>query len=211
MVQPAFVVYFAAGSGELPTADAAAAALRKAGLLSIGIRPAVQLPPLPIELLQHMGLGELEERIARSATNVVLVVAKDLNMPPRAGLWAALAAALAVRDLPPNLDKLSIFMNAVAQYLVEATFREVTARKASVDRLELPAEISVDRALVARALRQKDDNAPTDDGRVTAVLRFDSDQSTSRPPMIRIERPPSFAGDTGVWLNELAGTLLGQD
>jgi uncharacterized protein YegJ (DUF2314 family) len=296
MVQPAFAVYFGAGSGELPTADAAAGALdqwasahipsplreavaafRKAGLLSIGVRPAAQLPLPPIELLQHMGLGELEERIARSATHVVLVVAKDLNMPPRAGLWAALAGALAVRDLvqgvifdpeslriikaeegagwfspngvvrvaehiivpfsigdrglgwmttrglgkfalpdlelrdlPPNLDKLSIFMNAVAQYLVEAAFREVAARKANIDRLELPAEVSIDRALVARALRQKDDNASTDDGRVTAVLRFDSDPSTSGPPMIRIERPPSFAGDTGVWLNHVAGELLGK-
>src|SRR5207302_1475083 len=43
----------------------------------------------------------------------------------------------------------------------------------------------------------------------TAAIRFDSDQSTSGPPMIRIERPPSFSGDTGVWLNHVAGELLG--
>src|SRR5207302_4570955 len=175
------------------------------------------------------------------STHVVLVLAKDLNMPPRAGLWAVLAAALSIRDrvdgvifdtealpivkpedaidwfspsgevrvaqhiivpfsigerglgwmttrgltkfgvpdlelrdLPPNLDKLSLFMNGVAQYLVEATFREVTARKASVDRLELPAEISIDRAQVARALHAKPDEPPADDLRVTAAIRFDS-------------------------------------
>src|SRR5207245_6015618 len=118
MVQPVFAVYFAPGSRGLPDLDAAArdlddwasahipsplreavAAFRKAGLLTVSVRPADQLPPLPIELIQFMGLGELEDRIARSATHVVLVLAKDLNMPPRAGLWAALADALSVRDL----------------------------------------------------------------------------------------------------------------
>jgi len=295
MVQPVFAVYFAPGPGGPPDIEAAStaaggwvsgnvssplrdaiAAFRKADLLSVSVRPADQLPPLPLELLQFMGLGELEERIARSSTHVVLVLAKDLNMPPRAGLWAALAAALGIkdlvegvifdpealrivkpedatryfspsgairvaehimvpfsigdrglgwmttrglgkfglpdlelRDLPPNLDKLSLFMNGVAQYLVEATFREVAARKANIDRLELPAEISIDRAQVARALRAKPDEPPADDVRVTAAIRFDSDQSTSGPPMIRIERPPSFSGDTGVWLNHVAGQLLG--
>ena len=295
MVQPVFAVYFAPGPGGLPDLDAAArdlddwasahipsplreavAAFRKAGLLTVSVRPADQLPPLPIELLQFIGLGELEDRIARASTHVVLVLAKDVNMPPRAGLWAALAAALSVRDLvegvifdpealrivkpqdamgwfspngevrvaqhiivpfsigdrglgwmttrglskfgvpdielrdlPPNLDKLSIFMNGVAQHLVEAAFREVAARKSTVDRLELPGEISIDRAQVARALRAKPDGPPADDIRVTAAIRFDSDQSTSGPPMIRIERPPSFSGDTGVWLNHVAGELLG--
>ena len=296
MVQPVLAVYFVPGSHGPPDLDAAArdlddwatahvpsplreavAAFRKAGLLTVSVRPADQLPPLPIELLQFMGLGELEERIARSSTHVVLVLAKDLNMPPRAGLWAVLAAALSIRDrvdgvifdpealrivkpedaidwfspsgevrvaqhiivpfsigerglgwmttrgltkfgvpdlelrdLPPNLDKLSIFMNGVAQHLVEATFREVAARKAQVDSLELPAEITIDRAQVARALRREPDNAPTDDIGVTAAIRFDPDQSQSAPPMIRIERPPSFAGDTGVWLNHVAGELLGK-
>src|SRR2546428_13703719 len=118
MVQPVFAVYFAPGAGGLPDIDAASsaaeewvsgnvpsplrdaiAAFRNAGLLSVSVRPAGQLPPLPIELLQFMGLGELEDRIARSSTHVVLVLAKDLNMPPRAGLWAALAAAVSVREL----------------------------------------------------------------------------------------------------------------
>src|SRR5438445_9356424 len=296
MVQPVFAVYFAPGPGGLPDVDAASsrlddwvtahvpsplrdtvAAFRKAGLLSVSVRPAGQLPPLPIELLQFMGMGELEDRIARASTHVVLVLAKDLNMPPRAGMWAALAAALSVRDLvdgvifdpealrivkpedavgwfslngevrvaqhiivpfsigdrglgwmttrglskfgvpdielrdlPPNLDKLSIFMNGVAQHLVEAAFREVAARKSQVDTMELPAEIIIDRAQVARALRSEPENAPTDDVHVTAAIRFDPDQSQSAPPMIRIERPPGFAGDTGVWLNHVAGELLGK-
>src|SRR5207302_6815192 len=117
MVQPVLAVYFAPGSHGLPDLEAAArdldewasahvpsplreavAAFRKAGLLTVSVRPADQLPPLPIELLQFMGLGELEDRIARSSTHVVLVLAKDLNMPPRAGLWAVLAAALSIRD-----------------------------------------------------------------------------------------------------------------
>ncbi len=46
-----------------------------------------------------MGLGELEERIVRSATEVVLVTGHDLNIRPRVGMWAALAAALGVSEL----------------------------------------------------------------------------------------------------------------
>jgi hypothetical protein len=294
-VESVFAVYFAPGAGEVPTIDAVAdaadqwaavhlqpplseavAAVPRAGLLSIDLRPADQLPPLPIELLQHMGLGELEERIARSATHVVLVLAKDLNTHPRAGMWAAQAAALGARDLvqgvvfdpealrvvkpdeakdwfsptgvvgvvqhiivpfsigdrglgwmttrglgkfglpdlelrdvPPNLDKLNVLMNAVGQYLVEATFREVAAHKGNVTKLQLPAEITVDRGFVARARPETPDESSTANSGATVALRFDSEQRTSGPPMIRIERPPSFPGDTGIWLNHVAEQLLG--
>jgi len=247
-------------------------------LVSIELRPAADLPPLPIDLLRHMGLGELEERIVRAATEVVLVTGEDLNVRPRIGMWAVLAAALGVseflqgvvfdpdalriidpdkagrwfsatgeigvthhiivpfsigdrglgwmttrglqkfglpdlelRDVPPNLNQLSVLMNAVAQFLVEETFRSVAESKNKVAQLSIAAEIGVDRALVARAGARKPNGDPAAGGAATVALRYDSTERVPGPPMIRIERPPGFTGDTGIWLNQVAGQLLGSE
>jgi len=289
-----FAIYFAPTAGG-PTRDALAAAaatwsdahlepplrdavavFRRQGLVSIELRPAADLPPLPIDLLLHMGLGELEERIVRAATEVVLVTGQDLNVRPRMGMWAVLAAALAVReflqgvvfdpdalriidpdhaarwfsptgeigvtkhiivpfsigdrglgwmttrglqkfglpdlevrDVPPNLSQLTVLMNAVGQFLVEETFRKVAESKGKVDQLTIAAEISVDRALVARAGARKPDDAAS--GAATVALRYDATERVPGPPMIRIEQPPGFSGDTGIWLNHVAGQLLGSE
>lgn len=296
-VGSAYAVFFAPGSDRSPTPDALAEAAarwsdthlepplrdavgvyRRGGLLSIELRPAADLPPLPIPVLRHMGLGELEERIVRSATEVVLVTGHDLNVRPRVGMWAALAAALGVsellqgavfdpdalriidpekaarwfsptgeigvtkhiivpfsigdrglgwmttrglekfglpdlelRDVPPNLNQLSVLMNAVGQFLVEETLRKVAESKGKVDQLTIAAEISVDRALVARAGASKPDDAQTASGAAPVALRYDATDSVPGPPMIRIERPSGFSGDTGIWLNHVAGQLLGSE
>src|SRR5438477_10419069 len=117
MVQPVLAVYFVPGSHGLPDLDAAArdlddwasahvpsplreavAAFRKAGLLTVSARPADQPPPLPIEPLQFMVLVELEDKNARSPTDVALALANDLSISPRAVLWAALSVAFLVRS-----------------------------------------------------------------------------------------------------------------
>jgi uncharacterized protein YegJ (DUF2314 family) len=291
-----FAIYFAPNAGG-PTRDAlagaaatwsdahlepplrdAVAAFRRQGLVSIELRPGADLPPLPIDLLRHMGLGELEERIVRATTEVVLVTGQDLNVRPRIGMWAVLTAALGVRellqgavfdpdalriidpdksarwssptgeiavtqhiivpfsigdrglgwmttrglqkfglpdlelrDVPPNLNQLSVLMNAVAQFLVEETFRKVAESKGKIDQLSLAAEIGVDRALVARAGGRKPDSDSAAGGAATVALRYDSTDRVPGPPMIRIERPPGFSGDTGIWLNHVASQLLGSE
>lgn len=296
-VGSAYVVFFAPASGGSPTPEALAEAVarwsdshlepplrdavamfRRQGLVPIELRPAADLPPLPIDLLRHMGLGELEERIARAATEVVLVTGQDLNVRPRIGLWAALAAALGVReflqgvvfdpdalriidpdkaakwcsatgeigvthhiivpfsigdrglgwmttrglqkfglpdlelrDVPPNLNQISVLMNAVAQFLVEETFRRVAESKGKVDQLTIASEIGVDRALVARAGARKPDGDPAAARAATVALRYDSNERMPGPPMIRLERPPGFSGDSGIWLNQIAGQLLGSE
>ena len=258
-----------------PPLRGAVAVFRRQGLVSIELRPAADLPPLPIDLLRHMGLEELEERIVRAATEVVLVTGQDLNLRPRIGLWAVLASALGVRellqgvvfdpdalriidpdeaarwfsatgeigvthhiivpfsigdrglgwmttrglqkfglpdlelrDVPPNLNQLSVLMNAVAQFLVEETFLKVAESKGKLDQVSIAAEIGVDRALVARASARKPDGDPAAGGAATVALRYDSMERVPGPPMIRLERPPGFSGDTGIWLNHVAGQLL---
>lgn len=296
-VGSAFVVYFAPRPGAPPSdeelAEAAArwsdahlepplrdavADVRNRGLMSIQLKPVDQLPPLPIELLRYMGLGELEERIVRSATHLVLLMGMDINRHPRVVMWAVLAAALGVRDLlegalfdpealriidpdqatrsfsvngdigvthhiivpfsigekglgwmttrglgkfglpdlelhdvPPNLNKLNVLMNAVGQHLVEATFRTVAEHNGKVEELELAPEFTVDRSTVARASARKPDDEAARDGAVNVAIRFDDDDRAPGPPMIRIQQPRSFEGDTGVWLNHVAEELLGSE
>ena len=54
------------------------------------------VPPPPDGLLRAYNPGETEERRYREATHAVVIEAHDLLLPPRVGLWAALAAARAL-------------------------------------------------------------------------------------------------------------------
>lgn len=71
----------------------AIADFRKRGLVLIEVVAKDELPELPLQLLESMGLPELEERVLGAATHAVLVRALDLNVAPRIGLWAVLEAA----------------------------------------------------------------------------------------------------------------------
>jgi len=113
-----YVVYFSPAAHAIPSGDdlenaarrwpmghledplkAAVAAFFDRRFVSIRVQPVTSLPELPIEVLQLMGLGELEERVVRAATHAVLVLTQDLNIPPRSGLWSALSGALGIAEM----------------------------------------------------------------------------------------------------------------
>jgi len=66
---------------------------RKRGLVLIEVVAKDELPEVPLELLESIGLPELEERVLGAATYAVLLRALDVNLAPRVGLWSVLAAA----------------------------------------------------------------------------------------------------------------------
>jgi len=114
LVPVLFTVFFIAdqrlpNADELLTADplwardhvpeplgGAVADFRKQGLVLGEVVPKDELPELPLQLLESIGLPELEERVLGAATHAVLLRALDLNVAPRTGLWAVLAAACEV-------------------------------------------------------------------------------------------------------------------
>ena len=71
----------------------AIADFRKHGLVLIEVVAKDELPDLPLQLLESIGLPELEERVLGAATHAVLVRTVDLNVAPRIGMWAVLEAA----------------------------------------------------------------------------------------------------------------------
>jgi uncharacterized protein YegJ (DUF2314 family) len=77
---------------------AAIADFRKRGLVLIEVVAKDELPDLPLQLLESIGLPELEERVLGAATHAVLVRALDLNVAPRIGIWAVLEAACEIAD-----------------------------------------------------------------------------------------------------------------
>jgi hypothetical protein len=76
--------------------SAAITDFRKRGLILGEVVPKDELPELPLQLLESIGLPELEERVLGAASHAVLLRALDLNVAPRTGLWAVLAAACEV-------------------------------------------------------------------------------------------------------------------
>jgi uncharacterized protein YegJ (DUF2314 family) len=74
----------------------AVAAFHDRGLVTVGVGSVDRSMAPPVALLRASGLGELEERVLGAATQAVLISCADVNTPPGVGLWATLAAALAV-------------------------------------------------------------------------------------------------------------------
>lgn len=95
--------------------------------LHLQLAKRTDLPPLPIGLLRHMGLGEVEERKLEASSLAVMIEAEDRNRPPRAGFWTALAAAHACarilrgtifdpaadRVLPPGVGSVQLTSDGV--------------------------------------------------------------------------------------------------
>jgi uncharacterized protein YegJ (DUF2314 family) len=294
--RPIHVVYFAQGS-ELPTAEGlaqaaaawsdanllpplrdAAGAYRSKGLLSIELVKTDRLPPAPLPLLQYTGMGELDERILRSATDAIVVGGPDLNAQPYVGLWSSLAAALGIRallqgtlfdpqalriidrdkalkwfaadgrvaaanhiqvpfsiqesglgwmttrglekfgvpelelrDIPPNLEKLSLLMNAMAQFLVEEASRQVGSDPKAATELTLPAEVVVDEALLGRAIGRPVDDQPKGGSAQAIGIRFDPKDKLTPVAMVQLIKPRQFSGDAGIWLNDVLGRLVGSE
>ena len=250
----------------------AVAAFVKRALVTMRVQPVASLPELPLSLLRYVGLGELEDRVVRSATHAVVVLTQDLNIPPRAGMWSALSAALGIAgmldgvifdpdalrivdrsaaagwfspmgvvaaarhiivpfsvgesglgwmttrglqkfglpdlqltEVPPNLDRLSVLLNSVAQYLIDSGFKAALERHGEIDSLELDAEVAIDPHVVARALAR----AGAADGLrgVRVGLRFDAD---AQPPTITIVRPSGVASSQAEWLYTVVEALSEQ-
>lgn len=245
------------------------------GFVSIKVQPASSLPELPIPLLRHLGMGELEERIVQSAKQVAVLMSQDLNIPPRAGLWGALSAALGIaemldgvifdpdalriidrleaakwfsaiglvsasrhiivpfsvsdnglgwmttrglqkfglpdlelKDIPPNLQRMSILLNAVAQFLVETGFRATAMAKGDVSSLLLDREVTIDPSVIQRALGK-----PADDGAADAGFRvgLQFDPAAGDFPFITITRPGNVLSDQGEWLYAVMKRLVPLD
>jgi len=250
----------------------AVGAFVKRGLVTMTVQPVASLPELPLNLLRYVGLGELEERVVRSATHAVVVMTQDLNIPPRAGMWSALSAAFGIAEMldgvvfdpdalrivdrsaaagwfspmgvvaaarhiivpfsvgesglgwmttrglqkfglpdlqlleiPPNLERLSVLLNSVAQYLIDSGFKAALERHGEIDALELDSEIGIEPQLVARALARPG----TGDGLrgVRIGLRFDAD---AQPPTVTIVRPPDVTLSQAEWLYTVVEALSEQ-
>lgn len=116
-----FVVYFYAGDEAPPEPDAmlrltdswldehtqepirsGIRAFCEQGLLTIQIHAREEIPLPPDEMLRAYGPGEIEERRYRNATHTVFVGAMDLLLPPRIGLWAAIAVSRALTMALPG-------------------------------------------------------------------------------------------------------------
>ncbi len=283
-----YAVYFSPAAHAVPEADEvrnaarhwqernledplkqAVAAFVKRGLVTMTVQPVASLPELPINLLHYVGLGELEERVVRSATHAVVVLTQDLNIPPRAGMWGALSAALGIaemldgvifdpdtlrivdrsaaagwfgqmgvvaaaqhiivpfsvgdsglgwmttrglqkfglpdlqlNEMPPNLDRLSVLLNSVAQYLIDSGFRAALERHGEIDSLEVDSEVAIEPQVVARALARQ---GAGDGLRAVRVgLRFDAD---AQPPTITIIRPLGVTSSQAEWLYSVVEAL----
>ena len=250
----------------------AVAAFVKRALVTMRVQPVASLPELPLSLLRYVGLGELEDRVVRSATHAVVVLTQDLNIPPRAGMWSALSAALGIAEMldgvifdpdalrivdrsaaagwfspmgvvaaarhiivpfsvgesglgwmttrglqkfglpdlqltevPPNLDRLSVLLNSVAQYLIDAGFKAALERHGEIDSLELDAEVVIEPNVVARALARP--NASDGLRGVRVGLRFDAD---AQPPTITIVRPSGVTLSQAEWLYSIVEALSEQ-
>jgi uncharacterized protein YegJ (DUF2314 family) len=250
----------------------AVGAFVKRGLVTMRVQPVASLPELPLNLLRYVGLGELEDRVVRSATHAVVVLTQDLNIPPRAGMWSALSAALGIAerldgvvfdpdalrivdrsaaagwfgpmgvvaaarhiivpfsvgesglgwmttrglqkfglpdlqltDVPPNLDRLSVLLNSVAQYLIDSGFKAALERHGEIDSLEIDSEVDIEPQVVARALGRPG----TADGlrAVRVGLRFDAD---AQPPTITIVRPSGVMSSQAEWLYTVIEALSEQ-
>lgn len=90
-------------------ADHAPEPLRKAivafceqGLMNLELHDIENVPTPPDALLRAFNPGEIEERHYREANYQVLIEAHDLLIPPRVGLWAAIAAARALSGWLPG-------------------------------------------------------------------------------------------------------------
>lgn len=253
----------------------AMAEFAKSGLVSIGVQPVSSMPEIPIPLLRHLGMGELEERVVQSAKHVVVVVCQDLNMPPRAGLWTGLASALGIaelldgvlfdpdalriidrqaaakwfspmglvsaarhiivpfsvgdsglgwmttrglqkfglpdlelKDVPPQLQRLSILLNAVAQFLIEAGFRATAKVQGGISSLLLDREVTIDPNVIHRASGEPPEDVAAD-AEVTVGLHFDS--TAGDFPFITITRPNRVLSDQGEWLYSVMKRLIPVD
>lgn len=113
-----------------------------------------------------------------------------------------------LRDVPPNLDQLNVLMNSVAQLVVEAALRRCDATRGEDVPLEVPAQLEIDRATVARAHGAALPAGSPNETMSRVGLRFDPREREPEPPMIHL-LPPDGEADPGVWLNRVAETLLG--
>lgn len=116
---------------------------------------------------------------------------------------------LELRDVPPNLSKLNVLMNSVAQLLIEAALeRSRESNGEATASVELATPVEVDASTIARA----NGRAPEAESSVSAPIRvglsFDRGGREPEPPMIRLHAPDRES-DPGLWLNRVAQTLLG--
>lgn len=116
---------------------------------------------------------------------------------------------LELRDVPPNLDKLTILMNAIGQFLIETALDRTLETKGRAAEITVPGEITVDGTLVARAHARADESQATATPPVTVGLRFDPAGASPPPAMVQIVPPRGSISEPSVWLNAILERLVG--
>jgi hypothetical protein len=126
-MSPSFAVFFRAGAGSPPGADALPGVVTSwlgrhatdplrgllgdwvdKGMLSIHVVPKPETPPLDLDGLRGTGMSAEQEQKLAGSTHAALVFGKDFGLPPHPGLWVAVAAALALVE---GLDGVAFDMN----------------------------------------------------------------------------------------------------
>ncbi len=119
---------------------------------------------------------------------------------------------LEVRDVPPNLNApLHLFMDTVAQLLVEAALEAVREKRLGAKEMVMPAETGVDVSTLARAHSETPSGPSREDVSVPIGLRFAPEDRAPEVPMVRLVPPRSFGNDTGVWLSHALDRLVGSE
>ena len=124
-IWPGFAVFFRAGHGTPPGADALRGVVKRwlgrhttdplrgllgdwvDNMLSLNVLPKSETPPLDLDGLRGAGMGAEQERRLAGSTHAAVVMGKDLGLPPHPGLWVAVAAA---RALVEGLDGVAFDM-----------------------------------------------------------------------------------------------------
>ena len=119
---------------------------------------------------------------------------------------------LEVRDVPPNLNApLHLFMDTVAQLLVEAALETVREKRLAATEMVMPAETAVDGGTLARAHSETPSDPKGERVSVPIGLRFAPEDRAPEVAMIRLVPPRSYGNDTGVWLSNALDRLVGSE
>jgi len=115
---------------------------------------------------------------------------------------------LQLKDIPPHLQRLSILLNAVAQFLVETGFRATANAEGDVSSLLLDREVTIDPSVIQRALGKPADDVAAD-AEIMVGLQFDP--TAGDFPFITIARPGDVLSDQGEWLYAVMKRLVPVD
>jgi len=115
---------------------------------------------------------------------------------------------LELKDIPPNLQRLGIVMNAVAQFLIEKGFAATAKAHGEISSLVIDRDVTIDAAVIQRSTgTSQEDLAP--EAEVTVGLEFDP--TAGDFPFLTITRPRHVLSNHSEWLYSVMSRLLPVD